>query len=135
MTSMKTFLLGAVMTGALFAPAMVRAEDTAVDKVAEQAVKAEDTIKKEMKKAEGKIVERGEKAFAESDKDNNGTINEEEFLARHREKFKEIDANKDGNISKEEFAAYGESMKSKFKDRREHMQKKMDDKPAEHPAE
>lgn len=134
MTSMKTFLLGAVMTGALFAPAMVRAEDavkTTTEKATEQVVKTEDTVKKEVKKFEGKFKERGEKMFGEFDKDQNDAISEEEFLNRHKEKFNEIDTNKDGSISREEFTAHGESMKGKFKERREHMEKKVDDKPAE----
>jgi Ca2+-binding EF-hand superfamily protein len=137
MTSIKTFLLGAVMTGALFAPAIAHAENAAATATiqATDAVKAETTIKAETPKVERKFSDRGEKAFEESDKDKNGTISEEEFLARHKEKFKQIDTNSDGSLSKEEFAAHGEAMKVKFKERREQGPDKSQAKPAEKPAE
>jgi hypothetical protein len=139
MTSMKTLLLGAVMTGALFAPAMVRAEEHATTTTTTEKTTTTEQPTAATVKKDGEYAERGAKAFAESDKDNSNSISEEEFLARHKDKFKEIDTNKDGSISREEFAAHGETMKSKFKERREHMkekageamERKADEKPAE----
>ncbi len=110
MTALKTFLLGAMMTGAMAAPVAVMAQ-AANDAAPAPAVE---------KSADKPHFKRdGAKAFEESDTNKDGSLDLEEFLARHEEKFKEIDSNNDGKISAEEFKAHGDKMRDKMKEHRE----------------
>lgn len=110
MIALKTFLLGAMMTGALTAPVAVMAQ-TATDAAPAPAVE---------KPADKPHFKRdGSKAFEESDTNKDGAIDQEEFLARHKEKFKEIDADGDGKLSADEFKAHGDKMRGKMKEHRE----------------
>ena len=110
MTAIKTFLLGAMMTGALAAPVAVMAQ-TATDAAPAPAVE---------KPADKSHFKRnGAKMFEESDTNKDGGIDQDEFLARHKEKFKEIDADGNGKISADEFKAHGDKMRDKMKEHRE----------------
>ncbi|MGZ9109038.1 MAG: EF-hand domain-containing protein [Micavibrio sp.] len=121
MTSVKTLLLGAFLTGALIAPALAQETD---------AAPAMDGKPPHEMKMPGK-------AFEESDADKDGALDVEEFLARHREKFKEIDTSGDGKISAEEFKTHTDAMREKYKGRREKMIEKMEERSGtgEKPAE
>lgn len=111
MLPIRTMLLGAFLTGALIAPALAQETD---------AAPAMDGKPQHEMKMPGK-------AFEESDANKDGTLDMEEFLARHREKFKEIDTSADGKISADEFKAHAGTMREKYKERREKMIEKMGD--------
>lgn len=98
---MKTFLtLAASLLLATSAMAQEPATDAAAP--AEQAAP-----KAEMKN----------KAFAEKDKDGDGFISKEEFLANAEEKFGKIDGDNDGKLSPQELKSFHEEQKKNWKER------------------
>lgn len=103
MTSFKTFLLSAVMSGALIAPAVAMAQEPAAPPPPAE-------------KAAPKGETRAAQAFAEADANKDGALDVEEFLARHREKFKEIDTSGDGKITADEMKVHGDKMREKMKE-------------------
>lgn len=56
--------------------------------------------------------------FERADKDGDGAISRDEFMANHHERFAAVDADADGNISAEERAAKREEMRAKMEERR-----------------
>ena len=108
MTSIKTFIYGAMMAGIMTAPLAALAQDAAAIAPAPE------------KKAEKPYMKHdGTKAFETFDANKDGAIDLDEFLARHKEKFSKIDANGDNKISSEEFNAHGDKMREKMKEFRQ----------------
>ena len=52
---------------------------------------------------------REEKRFARYDKDKNGAVGRDEYLAARRKNFDKLDTNNDGRLSFEEYAIKGET--------------------------
>ncbi len=50
-------------------------------------------------------AEREARRFRRADRDKDGTVSQEEFLASRRKSFNRLDTNRDGNLSFEEYAA------------------------------
>ena len=115
--TMKTLLLGAVMTGALMVPALAMANDAAAPaaeaktETHAEAAKAEpaktEATKEAPKEAAAAPAANGAKAFSSFDADNNGAISEEEFL-NHRKDMKIA-----GKFTPEQIA---ERKKARFKE-------------------
>jgi hypothetical protein len=118
--TMKTLLLGAVMTGALMVPAIAMAADAAapVAETKTEAVKTEapktEAAKTEAAKEAPKDAaaapagdDRQAKAFSSFDTDKNGSISEDEFL-NHKK-----DAKSEGKYTPEQIA---EKKKERFKE-------------------
>lgn len=136
---LKTMILCTALSGALMAPAIANAEDTAaaetpsvVEKTVEAVKEAKEGIAEKM---EHKGPAKGEKMFEEADTNKDGKLSKEEFLARHDKKFTEIDANKDGFLAPDEMKSYGETMREKFHERmKERKEKMMERKEGKEPA-
>jgi len=64
--------------------------------------------------------------FAKHDLNSDGVVTEDEYVSHARGKFSEMDANKDGKLTQEEGKAARESMRAKWKERREEMKEKQD---------
>jgi len=137
--TMKTLLLGAVMTGALMVPALAMANDAAAPAAeakteahaeAAKAEPAKTEAAKETPKETGTAPAANiSKAFANFDANNDGAISEDEYLNHKNQKnekyspekvierkktmFKESDANNDGKVEPAEFAAYYEKLKAR----------------------
>lgn len=57
-----------------------------------------------------------ERMFEKGDKDGDGVISKEEFLANAEERFTAMDADADGKVTKEEAKAHHEEMRAKWKE-------------------
>lgn len=116
-----------MLTGALLAlqaiPAMAQDEGAAPPPKGERM----------MHKGDG----RGEKMFEQKDTNKDGVISEAEFMDGAKKRFAEVDADHDGKITKEEAKAHHESMREKWKEKREAFKKAKDagTAPVEKPAE
>lgn len=111
---MKKILMSCVALMLMSAP--VLAEETKAPPAAAEASK------------EGKPELRGPMAEADTDKD--GKISKAEFTAKGDKMFAEMDKNGDGFITPDEMKAHHEAMKEKFKERRKD---KDGEKPADAP--
>lgn len=62
-----------------------------------------------------------ERMFDKNDKDGDGVISKEEFLANAEEKFKGMDKDGDGKLTKDEAKSHREEMRDKWKAKKEQM--------------
>ena len=70
---------------------------------------------------------KGGKMMERIDTDGDGKISKAEFMAKHEEKFTQMDKNSDGFLTPEEIKEAHESMKEKWKERKEMRKEKMKD--------
>ena len=70
---------------------------------------------------------KGGKMMERVDTDGDGKVSAAEFMAKHQEKFTQMDKDGDGFLTKEEMKDAHESMKDKWKERKEMRHDKMKD--------
>ncbi len=102
---MKAVLISALVAGAVLSPAVGMAQDAS--SAARQAV---DTAKGAMGMRGGPMTkeqhrQNSQEMFKEMDKDGNGSISQQEFMASHEGRFDRMDTNKDGTVSPDEHRA------------------------------
>lgn len=80
---------------------------------------------------------RGEKMFEQKDTNKDGVISESEFMDGAKKRFSEVDGDHDGKITKDEAKTHHESMRAKWKEKREAFKKAKEtgDAPVEKPTE
>ena len=99
---MKAVLISALVAGAVLSPAVGMAQDAS--SAARQAV---DTAKGAMGMRGGPMTkeqhrQKAQDQFNALDKDRNGSVSMQEFMAAHDDLFAKMDTNNDGTVSPEE---------------------------------
>lgn len=105
---MKKLMMLALIAALAGTPVMAHAEDGA-------AVAGKEHPKMDPEKRE-KMKERWQQHLKEVDKNGDGAVDKDEFVAQAEKRFGEMDANSDGKITPEERKAAHEKMRAKFRE-------------------